>query len=81
MIFTFCFASDGKTPGDAREQANLTGEIVLFLEGIFRYVLLPKDDTLYDYTTREDVARFEKTQLRKYIIEHYGVDPDEEKNT
>lgn len=76
MIFTFCFSNDGKTPSDAREQANRTGDAVLFLEGIFRYVLFPGDDTLYEFTTKDEVFDLNRKKSRNDIIKHYGVDPD-----
>lgn len=56
MKFTFCFAKNGKTPIDAKDQATLTGYPVLFFDGIFRYICFPNDHRLYDFTTREDVA-------------------------
>lgn len=76
FVFTFCFSIDGKGADDAREQANRTGDAVLFFEGIFRYVLLPNDPTLYEYTTKEDVFDLSRKVLRNYIIKEYGIDPE-----
>lgn len=78
MIVSFCFSLDGKTPMDAKQQATQTGHPVLFFEGIFRYILFPGDDALYDYSTKEDVFNLEIKQLRHFIIEHYGIDPEKE---
>lgn len=55
MRVTFCFASAGKTPADAKEQATRTGEPVIFFEGVFRYLCFPNDPKLYDYTTKEQI--------------------------
>lgn len=68
MILTFCFSKDGETADDAREQANKTGNAVLFFEGIFRYVLFPNDNTLYDYTTKDDVFSLMQRKLENEII-------------
>lgn len=76
MVCTFCFASDGKEPHDARQQANKTGKPVLFFEGVHRYVLFPDDETLYDYTHREDIASLELKKLRNDMIRKFGVDPE-----
>lgn len=76
MICTLCFAKNGKGTDDARAQANRTGEAVLFFEGIYRYALLPGDDTLYDYSTKEDVFDLDRKILRNQIIREYGVDPE-----
>lgn len=76
MLCTFCFSKDGKGTDDARAQANETGNAVLFFEGDFRYVLFPDDDTLYDYTTKNDVFDLEIKKLRNDIIKLTGVDPE-----
>lgn len=76
MLCTFCYSKDGKSPADAKEQANRTGKAVLFFEGIFRYVLFPDDDSLYEYTTKDEVFDLERKKLRNDIIKHYGVDPE-----
>lgn len=76
MICTFCFASKGQNPSDAREQANKTGNPVLFFEGIFRYALFPGDDALYEFTRKEDVFDLHRKKLRNDIIKQYGVDPE-----
>lgn len=57
MKCTFCFASKGKLSHDAHEQADRTGNPVLFFEGVFRYLCLPDDQKLYDFTTKEDVGK------------------------
>ncbi len=76
MEFTFCFSMDSKTHTDAKEQANRTRKAVIFLEGIFRYVLFPDDDNLYEYTTKDEVFSLEKRKMRNDIIKKFGVDPD-----
>lgn len=76
MLCTFCFSKNGNSPADAREQANRTGNAVLFFEGIFRYVLFPDDDTLYEYTTKNEVFDLERNKLRNDFIGHYGIDPE-----
>lgn len=76
FVCSFCFAKDGRGTDDARAQANKTGNAVLFFEDIFRYVVFPEDDTLYEYTTKEDVFDLERKLLRNYIIKEYGVDPE-----
>jgi hypothetical protein len=75
-ICTFCFASKGETPADARQKANRTGNAVLFFEGIFRYALFPNDDNLYEYTTKDDVFDLERKKIRNDIIKQFGIDPD-----
>lgn len=76
MLCTFCFSKDGKTPSDAKEQPTRTGQAVLFFEGIFRYVLFPHDNTIYEYPTKDDVFDLELKKLRNDIIRQFGVDPE-----
>lgn len=76
MLCTFCFSAKGKSPADAKEQANKTGKPVLFFEGIFRYVLFPNDDNIYEYTTKDEVFDLNKKKIRNDIIKQFRVDPD-----
>lgn len=76
MLVSFCFSKDGRNADDARDQANATGHPVLFFEGVFRYLLLPDDETLYDYTYKEDIFETDKKVHRYNFIRAFGQDPD-----